>query len=211
MDSETDKTKESAKIWTKIKRPKVPSNEWVSIGLFIAGIAIAYFFIQAFLLRTYQVDGQSMETTLQNNDRLVINKIPRTLARLTGHAYIPHRGDIIVFNQASLGFGSDREKQLIKRVVGLPGERVVVKDGALTIYDPAHPDGYEPDKTGLYHIDSLVTVGSADFTLKPGQIFVSGDNRGNSEDSRYFGPVESSKIVGKLVLRIFPLGKTQTY
>lgn len=211
MDSETDKTKESAKVWTKIKRPKILSNEWVSIGLFIAGIAIAYFFIQAFLLRTYQVDGQSMETTLQNNDRLVINKIPRTLARLTGHAYIPHRGDIIVFNQAGLGFGSDKEKQLIKRVVGLPGERVVVKDGALTIYDPAHPDGYEPDKTGLYHIDSLVTVGSADFTLKPGQIFVSGDNRGNSEDSRYFGPVESSKIVGKLVLRIFPLGKTQTY
>lgn len=193
------------------RRPPILNNEWVSIGLFIAGIAIAYFFIQAFLLRTYQVDGQSMETTLQNNDRLVINKIPRTLARLTGHAYIPHRGDIIVFNQAGLGFGSDREKQLIKRVVGLPGERVVVKDGALTIYDPAHPDGYEPDKTGLYHIDSLVTVGSADFTLKPGQIFVSGDNRGNSEDSRYFGPVETSKIVGKLVLRIFPLGKTQTY
>lgn len=193
------------------RRPSILNNEWVSIGLFVAGIAIAYFFIQAFLLRTYQVDGQSMETTLQNNDRLVINKIPRTLARLTGHAYIPHRGDIIVFNQAGLGFGSDREKQLIKRVVGLPGERVVVKDGALTIYDPAHPDGYEPDRTGLYHIDSLVTVGSSDFTLKPGQIFVSGDNRGNSEDSRYFGPVETSKIVGKLVLRIFPLGKTQTY
>ncbi len=208
-NSDTDKRPARGRHW--LKRPQILNNEWVSIAVFIVGVAIVYFFIQGFLVRTYLVDGQSMETTLQNGDRLIIDKVPRSLARITGHAYIPHRGDIIIFNQSGLSFGSDAEKQLIKRVVGLPGDRVVVKNGSLSIYSQVQPGGYEPDKTGLYHIDAPVTLGNVDITLKVDEIFVCGDNRSNSEDSRYFGPVKVDKIVGKLSLRVLPLGKTQKF
>lgn len=211
MESQPPEIRENGTSGFTSRLGRFFNNERLSVILFIVAVVFIYFFIQGFLIRTYQVDGQSMETTLQNGDRLIINKIPLTLARLSGHTYIPRRGDIIVFNQAGVSFGSNQEKQLIKRVVGLPGERVVIKDGMLTIYDPAHPDGYQPDKAGLYHIDSAVTPGSADLTLGPGEVFVSGDNRSNSEDSRYFGPVNTNKIIGKLVLRFFPLSKTQTY
>ena len=211
MDSEPDETKKSLKWWAGIKRPQIFSGEWVSIALFIAGVAATYFFIQGFLIRTYLVDGQSMEATLQNGDRLIINKVPRSLARITGHAYIPQRGDIIVFNQSGLSLESGVEKQLIKRVVGLPGERVVVKNGSLSIYNQAHPGGYEPDKTGLYYIANSATPGNVDITLGAGEIFVFGDNRANSEDSRYFGPVGTDQIVGKLSLRVLPLSKAQRF
>ncbi len=211
MDSESDDAKQSFKGRARIKRPKIFDNEWVSIALFIAGVAIFYFFVQGFLIRTYLVDGQSMQSTLQNGDRLIIDKVPRTLSKITGHAYIPHRGDIIIFNESGLVLGSSGEKQLIKRVVGLPGERVVVKNGNLSIYNQAHPGGYEPDKTGLYHIDASYTPGNLDITLGADEIFVCGDNRANSEDSRYFGAVKADKIVGKLSLRILPLSKAQRF
>ncbi len=211
MESEHGEVKKSNKRWLKIKRPQILNNEWASVALFIAGVAIVYFFIQGFLIRTYVVDGHSMETTLQNGDRLVIDKVPRSLAMITGHAYVPHRGDIIVFNQSGLAFGSNAQKQLIKRVVGLPGERVVVADGALTIYSQAYPGGFEPDKTSLYQIQAPATIGKVDITLKADEIFVCGDNRANSEDSRYFGPIKIKQIVGKLWLRFLPLSKAQRF
>lgn len=152
-----------------------------------------------------------METTLQNNDRLIVNKIPRTLARLGGHTYIPHRGDIIIFNQDSLNFGPSSEKQLIKRVIGLPGEQVMVKNGQVSVYNKDYPDGFDPDKSGLYRITSTSTPGNTDITLRSDEVFVCGDNRTNSEDSRYFGPVKAEKIVGKLAVRVIPLSKAQRF
>ena len=211
MDANLDADKQSTKSRSWLKRTKILSNEWVSTALFIGGVAIVYFFIQGFLIRTYLVDGQSMETTLQNGDRLIIDKVPRSLARVTGHAYIPHRGDIVIFNQSGLSFGSNAEKQLIKRVVGLPGERVVVKNGSVSVYSKTRAGGYEPDKIGLYHIDTSFTPGNVDITLRVDEIFVFGDNRTNSEDSRYFGPVKADKIIGKLSLRVLPLSKAQRF
>lgn len=191
------------------------SKSWHSavstILLFLLAPLIALS-ITAFAFQSYQVDGQSMETTLQNNDRLIVDKIPRSLARITHHPYIPKRGDIIIFNQAGLfNIVGAQEKQLIKRVIGLPGDRVVVKDGAITIYNAAHPGGFNPDKTGLYRISAPMTPGNSDYSLKSDEIFVCGDNRGNSEDSRIFGPVNVSQIVGKLSFRIFPLDKARRF
>jgi len=81
--------------------------------------------ITAFVFQSYEVDGPSMMTTLQNQDRLIIWKVARTWARLTKHDYVPHRGDVIVFVKKGLyEDNSSKEKQLIKRVIGLPGERV---------------------------------------------------------------------------------------
>jgi signal peptidase I len=168
--------------------------------------------VAAFIIQSYQVDGESMEKTLQDHDRLIVDKLPRTIARITGHGYIPHRGDIIIFNQAGLpDAGLSQEKQLIKRVVALPGERIVIKDGGITVYNNQHPSGFNPDKQSGYEIDAPLTPGNVELIVPPGEVFVCGDNRTNSEDSRFFGPVSSENIVGKLVLRLLPLDKFQTY
>lgn len=196
-------------FWSK--RPAVLKNDWLAVALFIAAIVALYLFMSSFIIRSYVVEGQSMTTTLQNGDRLLINKVPRSLARLTGNSYIPERGDIVIFKQSGLFSGSAGQKELIKRVIGLPGERVVVKDGSLSIYSQDHPGGFEPDKTGLYSITSLSTPGDVDITLKAGEVFVCGDNRNNSEDSRYFGPLKAEQIVGKLSFRFLPLNKVQRF
>src|SRR5579862_2637110 len=98
-----------------------------TIGLLLSAFLIAIL-LNTFVIQSYQVDGESMEPTLQNNDRLIVDKIPRTISRIDGHQYVPKRGDIIIFNQSGLP-GFIGQKQLIKRVIGLPGERVVVTGG----------------------------------------------------------------------------------
>jgi len=160
-----------------------------------------------FVFQTYQVDGPSMENTLQNNDRLIVWKLPRTIAHITGHSYVPNRGDIVIFNEGNLTeYGQANVAQLVKRVIGLPGERVVVKDGHITIYNKEYPQGFNPDTTLPYGKEHQIpyTSGTIDITLDENQIFVCGDNRTVSLDSRVFGPVNLNDIVGKLVLRIYP-------
>ena len=183
-----------------------------TIGILLTALAVALLVI-AFVFRSYQVDGPSMQNTLQNSDKLIIWKVPRTWASVTGHAYIPRRGDIIVFNESGLSQFNDTQdtKQLIKRVIGLPGDHLVLKDGSYTIYNKAHPQGFDPDKTLPYGQNMPVTTGNTDLTLKQNQIFVSGDNRPDSLDSRAFGPINASQIVGKLVLRVFPIDHAQVF
>ena len=180
-----------------------------TVGLLASALAIAIL-LNTFVIQSYQVDGQSMENTLQNDDRLIVNKIPRTISRITGHQYVPHRADVIIFNQSGLP-GFTGSKQLIKRVIGLPGERVVVNNGRVTVYNRQHPDGFDPDNAGTYKTSSPVTVGDVDVTLQNDEIFVCGDNRPNSEDSRYFGPIKTNQIVAKLTLRILPLNKAHKF
>lgn len=178
--------------------------------LFLVAPAIALL-IAAFVVQSYQVDGQSMEPTLQDNDRLIVDKWQRSWARLTKHDYVPNRGDIIIFNQNGLDFAGGPSKQLIKRVIGLPGERVVVADGKITIYNDQNVKGFNPDASGGYSTSTPVTTGSVDMKLADDEVFVCGDNRANSEDSRYFGPVKADQIVGKLGFRIVPLDKAQKF
>ncbi len=182
-----------------------------TIGIFITAAAVAVFII-FFVFRSYQVDGPSMESTLQNSDKLIIWKVSRSWARVTHHAYIPSRGDIIVFTESGLSqFGQQDNKQLIKRVIGLPGDHVVVKDGSYTVYNSQHPSGFNPDITLPYGKNIPPTSGSVDVTLKPSQLFVSGDNRPDSLDSRAFGPINASQVVGKLVLRVFPISQAKAF
>jgi signal peptidase I len=184
-----------------------------TVGILVTALVVALLMI-AFVFRSYQVDGPSMENTLQNSDKLIIWKVPRTWSDITGHPYIPKRGDIIVFTESGLSqFGQTNTKQLIKRVIGLPGDRVVVSNGVYTIYNKAHPNGFDPDKTLPYfkNVSIPVTSGNIDVTLGPDQIFVSGDNRPDSLDSRAFGPINVNQIVGKLVLRVFPLNEAKVF
>jgi signal peptidase I len=187
-------------------------REFFSTVAILAGALLVALLIITFVFRSYQVDGPSMEATLQNDDKLIIWKVPRTWARVTGHDYIPDRGDIIVFTQSGLGqFNQQDTKQLIKRVIGLPGDRVVVHDGRYTIYNKAHPHGFDPDASLPYGKDIPPTQGNIDVRLGKHQLFVSGDNRPDSLDSRSFGPINADQIIGKLIVRVFPLGSTKIF
>lgn len=169
--------------------------------------------ITAFVFQSYEVDGPSMEPTLNTRDRLIIWKGGRTWARVTKKSFIPPRGTVVVFVKRGLyDFSSDKEKQLIKRIIGLPGERVVVADGKITVYNEEHPDGFDPDAT-LAHGQGLTgrTTGNVDITVGPDEIFVVGDHRDNSLDSRSFGAVPASDIIGTLSARILPLSDMQRF
>lgn len=182
-----------------------------TVGILVTALLVALLII-TFVFRSYQVDGPSMQSTLQNADKLIIWKIPRTWARITHRDYIPKRGDIVVFTESGLSdFGQNDTKQLIKRVIGLPGDRVVVKNGFITVYNTANPSGFQPDKTLAYGGDIPTTSGDIDVTLIAGQLFVCGDNRPNSLDSRAFGPIEANQVIGQLILRVFPINKAMPF
>lgn len=184
----------------------------VLLGIVLAALVIA-FSLTRFVFQSYEVDGPSMETTLNNRDRLIVWKVPRTLAGITGNSYSPSRGEIVVFKERNLpqmGTTSG-EKQLIKRVIGVPGDRVVIADGSVTIYNGDNPNGFNPDK-GVVWSDAIVTTtGNVDITVEPDAVFVMGDNRSNSADSRVFGTVPAIDLVGELALRIYPLTNAQTF
>ncbi len=163
-------------------------------------------FINAFIFRPYQVDGTSMTPTLQNNDRLIVIKVARTWARITGHDFIPKRGTIIVLD-TTLG----NDKQLVKRVIGLPGERVVVKDGTVTIYNKDNPNGFDPDNTS-WGKNLAPTAGNVDVVVPPDELFICGDNRvpGGSNDSRsQVGTVPADHVIGVAKFRILPVNKAR--
>src|SRR5882757_332206 len=114
-----------------------------TIGVLVAALVVALGLI-AFVFQSYQVDGPSMQQTLQNNDRLIVWKLPRTWAKITGHQYVPKRGDIIIFTQSGLAsYGQTNTKQLIKRVIGEPGDRVVVANNKITVYNKQYPGGFQ--------------------------------------------------------------------
>ncbi len=169
--------------------------------------------ITAFVFQSYEVDGPSMENTLQNKDRLIVWKFGHTLSKISGDAYVPQRGSIIVFvRKGSQEFGSGKEKQLIKRVIALPGERIVIKDGKVTVYNDSHPEGFDPDETlGIKDTILGETLDNVDETIDAGEIYVMGDHRNNSMDSRAFGPISTTDIVGTLSARILPLSQAKKF
>lgn len=183
-----------------------------TIGVIIAAPLIALTLV-AFVFQSYEVEGPSMLTTLSDKDRLIVIKNARTWSRVTGHAYIPERYDIIVFSRQEVTISSNgaEQKQLIKRVIGLPGDRVVVSGGSVTIYNDAHPAGFNPDKEGPQIGVIKVSDGEVNQVIGKDEIFVMGDNRGNSLDSRVFGPIPAHDIVGRLAVRILPLDQKKTF
>jgi signal peptidase I len=166
-----------------------------------------------FVFQSYQVSGPSMQQTLHDQDRLIVWKLPRTWARITHHQYVPDRGDIVIFTESGLAqYGQENTKQLIKRVIGLPGDRVVVAHNTITIFNKEHPEGFQPDKTLPYGANITEPAEqSIDVTLGKDQLFVCGDNRTNSLDSRFFGPIQTSQIIGKLALRVLPLTQAEKF
>jgi len=202
LDEQAQKTKRSESIKSIVST--------IAVLLIAPLVALC---MTAFVFQSYQVDGESMQTTLFNNDRLIVWKAAKTWSHITGHPYIPARGDIIIFQEYGLSqYGEpENSKQLIKRVIGLPGDRVVVHNGSVTVYNKQHPDGFQPDKTMPYGYVIPVTMGDINQVIPANEVYAMGDNRGNSLDSRIFGPVNVKDIVGKLVLRVWPLNSVKRF
>lgn len=172
-----------------------------SLIRFVGAVLILVFIISRYFIHSYQVSGQSMFPTLNDGDRLIISKMGVTFDELRRKPYTPKRGDIIVFQDPFVD-----TRQLIKRVIALPGEKVTLEDGKLLVYNHEHPEGFNPDES--FGQNFVFTVGSVDITVPDNQVFVVGDNRGpsGSLDSRNeLGTVQTNLIIGKLFIRLFPI------
>lgn len=184
----------------------------LSLVLFIICVVIGTLLINTFVFRSYNVVGPSMETTLYTGDRLIVNRLPVTVASVQGKQYMPERGQVIVFKNPRYALGVEDE-YIVKRVIGLPGERVVLVNGKYTVYNAAHPTGFNPDDFNHGEPGSP-TSGEIDVTVPENELFVSGDHReGNfSYDSRNgLGTVPLYDVVGPVSLRIFPFNKIRTF
>lgn len=190
------------------KRPSHSSLKgFFSLVQLIVGAFLLAFVINRVVFQPYEVFGHSMMPTLSEGDRLIINKLGKSFASVRNQDYIPKRGEIIVFHNPN-----NENIQLVKRVVGLPGERVVVRDGELSVYTADQPNGFNYDD--FFGLDLLPTVGEVDLVVPDGEIFVVGDNRGQggSLDSRNeLGTVPFDEIVGNLTFRIFPLSEATSF
>ena len=186
-----------------------------SLVIFVICVVIGTLLINTYIFRSYNVVGPSMETTLYTGDRLIVNRIPVTIASLQGKSYMPERGDVIVFKNPRFSLGMEDE-YIVKRVIGLPGERVTLKDGHYIVYNQEHPDGFNPDDTNNGEPGSP-TSGTADEVVPEGELFVSGDHRqGNySFDSRNgsegMGTIPLYDVVGPVAMRIFPFNKIRSF
>lgn len=173
---------------------------------FIGIVAVGTLFINNYIFRTFNVVGPSMENTLKSDDRLIVNRLPVTLAKLENTEYVPERGQVIVFKNPKYSV-MQRDEYIVKRVIAFGGETVTLRDGKFTIYSEIYPDGMNPDDSTNGEPKSP-TQGTIDRLIVPkGEVFVSGDNRVGSYslDSRNgLGTVPLYDIVGPVVFRIFP-------
>ncbi len=174
--------------------------EWVGV---IAGAFVVALVVKTFLFQAYYIPSPSMEATLEVSDRIIVNKLSYQLHDV-------NRGDIIVFKNPEGASGGIED--LIKRVVGLPGETVQVQGGRVYIDESLLLEPYlaAQDITGSFP-KPPGCVGSNDApdqcTVADGYVFVMGDNRPNSKDSRIFGPIPVDSIEGRAFLRVWPLGR----
>ncbi len=148
----------------------------------------------------FTVDGVSMQPTLEDGSKRLLVRAPRTLASITRNEYIPSRGTVVVIHKTEdVSFDAEEQTDtfVVKRVIGLPLERVTLKNGIIKIFNKQYPEGFVPDDDYKWISDlSGSEYFSIDLTLKDGEVFVVGDNRDESIDSRFYGAVDASKIVG---------------
>ncbi len=153
--------------------------------IFLVTFALVFGFVRPFVVEAFYIPTESMVPTLEVGDRVFVNKF---VYRFAG----PERGDVVVFKGVE-----DGEEELIKRVVGVPGDEVMVRNGVLFVNDQRWEESY---------VNGELRDGSffGPMTVPEGKVFVMGDNRGNSRDSRFFGPVSMENIEGKAFVIFWP-------
>lgn len=179
------------------------TSRWLREALIVVVVAVLVaVLLRTFVVQTFFIPSGSMEPTLQVGDRILVNK-------LSYHLHGVGRGDIVVFSRPPAeNCGGPEVNDLVKRVVGLPGETLSLSGGHVFV------DGRRLDESWLPPSDRGMTRPGPDGTLyglqhayrvPANDYFVMGDNRTNSCDSRFWGPISKSLIVGKVEMRVWPL------
>lgn len=166
--------------------------ELAKVVLISAAIIIP---IRYFLIQPFFVKGESMEPNFHDKEYLIVDELSYRLNT-------PQRGQVIVFR-----YPRNPQEYFIKRLIGLPGEQVQVKDGKVTVFNTEHPEGMTLNES--YLPANLETFSDSEnkVTVGPDEYFVLGDNRGASKDSRYFGVVNKSFVTGKVLFRGWPVNE----
>lgn len=181
----------------EVSNPQQNGGFWGIVKAFIIALLIVlpirYFVAQPFIVR-----GISMEPNFEDGDYLIVDEISYYFRK-------PERGEVVVFR-----FPKNRRQFFIKRVIGLPGERIEIRDGKIKIFNDSYPDGFYLKDT--YTAPGIVKIKSSDLRIKlgPSEYFVLGDNRNFSFDSRIWGALDEKFIVGRVIFRAWPLSEFGT-
>ncbi len=158
---------------------------------FVLYAAPLVFIFRMFIAQPFIVRGESMFPTFENKEYLIVEEV-------SYHLGDPARGDVVVFK-----YPLDPKQFFIKRIIGLPGETVEITGGVVTIFNAENPGGFEIEEAFLEDWEDT----RSPLTLENDEYFAMGDNRENSSDSRRWGPVNENLIVGRALVRLWPLDK----
>ncbi len=167
--------------------------EWAVVLVVAIVVAVG---IRTFVVQTFFIPSASMQPTLMVGDRILVDK-------LSYHLHAVHRGDIVVFATPPGEDAGPDVKDLVKRVIGLPGETISSAGGQVVI------NGKPLKEPWL--VSGTITTGITPQKIPKGEYFVMGDNRSDSQDSRFFGPIHGSLIVGRVVVKIWPVTSFHIY
>ncbi len=196
-------------------------EEYVGVGGFVLEIIKIIFLafiiivpIRVFLFQPFFVQGASMEPNFQNGQYLIVNEFgfKKTTVAVSdlklfsvGAFRDIARQTVVVFR-----YPKNPGTFFIKRIIGLPGEKIEVKNGSYKIFNKENPDGFSPDESA-YLAKNTKTTGDMVIMLKDNEYFVMGDNRAFSSDSRAWGPVTDDNIIGEVLLRAWPLNEMAVF
>jgi len=167
---------------------------WETLEIVLVAV-ITVVVVRNFLIQPFLVSGASMEPNFSSGDYLLIDEVSYRFRE-------PQRGEVVVFH-----YPGDERVYYIKRIIGLPGERIVVNEGGITIFNQEYQDGFKLEEG--YLPLGLGTSGREEINLKDNEYFVLGDNRNYSFDSRSWGNLQKSEIVGLVRLRLWPLNEVR--
>jgi signal peptidase I len=174
-------------------QPRRRRRWWVEWGIVLVVAVVVAVLVRAFLFQTFYIPSTSMYPTLKAGDRIIVSKI-------SYHLHGVGRGDIVVFKRpADEHCAGPPVPDLVKRVIGLPGDTISARGGHVDI------DGKPLAEPWLPKASSTYTANFGPLKVPSNEYFMLGDNRVNSCDSRYWGPIKRTTIVGKVVVRIWPL------
>lgn len=171
-------------------------REWVTVLVVALVIAIT---VRSLILQQFYISGPSMEATMFQDNRVLVNKLSYRLHDI-------HRGDVVVFDRVTVDGEVVQHDDLIKRVIGLSGETIAIKDCQVFIDGKLLPEPYLNNyDLAQSSLDDRCRVPLMEATLIPNdQLFVMGDNRPQSFDSRMFGSIEQNLVVGRAFVIIWP-------
>ena len=167
------------------KKGRGPVGMVIEIVVIVAAAFAIAIVVQLFLVKPFTIHQMSMEPTLDEGDRILVN-------RMVYHFRDPKSGDVVVFHSPL------KDEDLVKRVVAVAGDRVAIKSGTLSVNGVAREEPYLLEQDFEGELSEIV--------VPSGRVFVLGDNRNNSGDSRFFGPIDRGSIIGSAFAVYWPIG-----